>query len=64
MECVVMIKAEMLDLKNLAERYRETAGYYIQPEQSKKNLGYLIADLEKAQIDARPLREMIDTWIP
>lgn len=62
-DSIMMIKSEGVDLIALAERYRETAGYYFHPEICKKNLGYLIADLEKESIDATPLKEMMEKWI-
>jgi hypothetical protein len=63
-DSIMMIKSEGLDLNALAERYKETAGYYFHPEICKKNLGYLIADLEKENIDATPLKEMTEQWMP
>ena len=63
-DSIVMIKAGNIDLTELAERYKETAGYYYSPETCKKNLGYLIKDLEEQQIDATPLREMSEQWTP
>lgn len=63
-DSIVMIRAENIDLVELAERYKETAGYYYNPETCKKNLGYLIKDLEEQQIDATPLREMSEQWTP
>ncbi|MCC7531068.1 MAG: hypothetical protein IT342_21290 [Candidatus Melainabacteria bacterium] len=63
-DSIVMIKAENLDLRKLAERYKETAGYYYSPATCKKNLGYLIKDMEEQQIDATPLREMSEKWTP
>ncbi len=61
-DSITMITSEHLDLKALAERYRETAGYYFHPELCKKNLGYLISDMEKQQIDPTPLKEMSEQW--
>ena len=63
-DSIVMIKAENIDLTQLAERYKETAGYYYSPETCKKNLGYLITDMEEQKIDATPLREMSEQWTP
>lgn len=63
-DSIVMIKAEAIDLTDLAKRYKETAGYYHNPEKCKKNLGYLINDLEEQLIDATPLREMCEKWTP
>jgi hypothetical protein len=63
-DSITMIKAERLDLTGLAQRYKETAGYYIRPERCKTNLQYLIEDLEKEKIDASPLKEMSDQWNP
>ncbi len=61
-DSIVMIKAENMDLEQLAERYKETAGYYYHPQICKKNLGYLITDLKEQNIDATPLQEMYEQW--
>src|SRR5271170_6283618 len=45
-DSIVMIKSEQIDLVALADRYRETAGYYYNPGTCKKNLEYLITELE------------------
>lgn len=63
-DSIVMIKKEKMNLSELAERYKETAGYYYNPESCKKSLGYLIAGLEDEKIDATPLREMSKKWTP
>lgn len=63
-DSVVMIKSETINLGALAERYKETAGYYYNPNTCKTNLAYLIADLEQSGIDATPLKEMNKSWIP
>jgi hypothetical protein len=63
-DSIIMIKAENMDLTSLAQRYRETAGYYIRPEQCKTNLHYLIQDLETEGLDPSPLKEMSDLWNP
>lgn len=63
-DSVVMIKSEKIDLAALAERYKETAGYYYNPPSCKKNLDYLIAELELERLDAAPLKEMSEQWTP
>lgn len=63
-DSIIIIKAENLDLTALAERYKETAGYYYNPQLCKKNLGYLIREMELESLDATPLREMSDQWTP
>jgi|AGTN01.2.fsa_nt_gi hypothetical protein len=63
-DSVLLIRSENLDLSALAERYRETAGYYYNPADCKKKLGYLIAELDAQGIDSSPLKEMSKQWNP
>jgi hypothetical protein len=63
-DSIIMIKSEKLDLKELGERYRETAGYYFNPHDCKRKLGYLIDELERQKLDATALREISDSWTP
>jgi hypothetical protein len=63
-DSIVMIKAESIDLGKLAQRYKETAGYYYDSPKCKKNLTYLIEDLEKENINATPLKKMSKEWTP
>lgn len=63
-DSVIMIKSEKLDLHLLAERYKETAGYYYNPVACKTNIAYLITELELNGMNATTLKEMISTWTP
>jgi len=63
-DSITMIQAENLDLQALAQRYKETAGYYYFPEKCKTNLQYLIDELKERRIDATPLEEMSSQWTP
>lgn len=57
-----MIKSENIDLRVLAERYRETAGYYVQEEQAKQHFVYLLNDLKKAGYNVKAMEEVLDNW--
>lgn len=61
-DSLVMIQAEKIDLRGLANRYHETAGYYFNPEVCKKNLEYLIAELKRFDMEADPLIEILHRW--
>jgi hypothetical protein len=61
-DSITMIKSENLDLQMLAERYKETAGYYFYPERCKQNLQYLIAEMDLQQLNTDALREMNEQW--
>ncbi|MBK7749384.1 MAG: hypothetical protein IPP57_11295 [Candidatus Obscuribacter sp.] len=63
-DCMTILNAESIDLKAFAERYKETAGYDIDPAKCKKHLNYLIAELEESSIDATNLKIMSEEWIP
>jgi hypothetical protein len=63
-DSILMIKTEKVDLKQLAQRYKETAGYYYNPAECKKNFGYLIGALDEQSIDTTLLREMDEQWTP
>lgn len=63
-DSIAMIKSARLDLKALAARYKDTAEYYFNPSECKKNLDYLIDELERQELDASDLREIGDSWIP
>lgn len=61
-DCIVLLQAEKIDLQHLAQRYKETADYYINPPLCKKHLGYLIDEMSRQKIDATALMEMNSTW--
>jgi hypothetical protein len=63
-DCVIMIKSETLNLDALAQRYKETADYYIRPSKCKTNLQYLITELQMHDIDTTDLERMSATWNP
>ena len=61
-DSIALLKAEKMDLSSLAQRYKETAGYYIDPAQCRRNLGYLIHAMEKQRMKTAPLKEVFDKW--
>ena len=63
-DSVLLIKKENLDLESLAERYQETASYYYNSQDCKKNLKYLIDELREEGIDSGALKSMSDKWTP
>ncbi len=63
-DSIVMITAETLDLRLLANRYLETAQYYYNEAQCKQKLVYLIDELKRQKLEYRPLEEMLESWNP
>ena len=61
-DSVLLIEEEHLDLGSLGIRYVETASYYHNPEKCKKNMGYLIAELDEKGIDTDLLVEVYERW--
>jgi hypothetical protein len=61
-DSILLIKAEALDLDELLSRFKETAGFYNHPEQAKKNFGYLIAEMERLNIDVGKLKKGMEQW--
>ncbi len=63
-DSVIMIRAENIDLRFLAERYKETASYQTNPPLCKTKLSYLIQEMLEQKFDATPLQEMFEQWTP
>lgn len=63
-DSVTVLKSESIDLAQLGRRYRETAEYYFDPGSCKKNLSYLIAEMDREDMDSSALKEMHDKWTP
>lgn len=63
-DSITMIKTESMDLKKLAERYKETADYYYNSAACKTNLRYLISALDEAGLSSIPLKELYESWNP
>ena len=63
-DSVVMIKSEQLDMGAFATRYKETAEYYYNPDECKRNLQYLITEMDRQKLSTEKLREMSDRWNP
>ena len=63
-DSLIMLKAEKLDMARFTERFIETAGYYYNPLSCKKNLHYLILEMEAHRLDTSCMREMSEKWNP
>lgn len=63
-DSITLLQHETLDITALAKRYKETADYYFDPAKVKQNLGYLIIDMKREQMEVGPLEEVIATWNP
>lgn len=61
-DSIILLKAEKIDLAYLAQRYKDTGDYYYNPPSCKKNLSYLISEMENQKMDTTPLKEMWQQW--
>lgn len=63
-DCLVLLKAESMDLKRLGQRYKETATFALNEKKCKTNLSYLVQGMEEASLDTTDLKGMIEKWHP
>ena len=63
-DCISLLHSESIDLRRLAQRYKETADYYYNPATCKKNLQYLIKGMSLEGMNVLPLKEMSKQWKP